>query len=208
MKKILNGYYTFFDQYFEKQSFYQKLFERQSPQVMFIACCDSRVDPAVLVSAKPGDIFVERNVANVVPHKEDGPNSILIALEVALCGFEVKDIIILGHQRCAGVQMLACNTLHSFGDVPIEYAKREQDLQKAFSDQYNEQNARNFEHFNLVMSYKNLISHKIVSDRIQAKKVAVHAWYFSLKTGKIETLCLSCFEFTDLMIECCGKKVF
>ena len=208
MKKILNGYYTFFDQYFEKQSFYQKLFERQSPQVMFIACCDSRVDPAVLVSAKPGDIFVERNVANVVPHKEDGPNSILIALEVALCGFEVKDIIILGHQRCAGVQMLACNTLHSFGDVPIEYAKREQDLQKAFSDQYNEQNARNFEHFNLVMSYKNLISHKIVSDRIQAKKVAVHAWYFSLKTGKIETLCLSCFEFTDLMIECCGKKVY
>lgn len=208
MKKILNGYYNFFDQYFEKQSFYQKLFERQSPRAMFIACCDSRVDPAVLVSAQPGDIFVERNVANVVPHKHDGPNSILIALEVALCVFKVKDIILLGHQRCAGVQMLACGTLHTFGEVPIEYRKREQDLQNTMKISYDEKNSSNFEKLNLVISYKNLMSHEIVSERIKTKKVAVHAWYFSLKTGKIETLCLTCFEFTDLMVECCGKKIF
>ncbi|MBP6892385.1 hypothetical protein KBB68_02270 [Candidatus Babeliales bacterium] len=208
MKKILNGYYKFFDQYFEKQSFYQKLFERQNPSVMFIACCDSRVDPALLVSAQPGDIFVERNVANVVPHRQDGPNSILIALEVALCGFKVKDIVILGHQRCAGVQMLACNTLHKFGEVPIEYREREQDLQNAFNFSYSEKNAGGFEKLNLAMSYRNLISHGIVADRMQEKKVAVHAWYFSLKTGKIETLCLNCHQFTDLLVQCCGKRVF
>ncbi len=208
MKNILNGYYKFFDEYFEKQSFYQKLIEQQSPTVMFIACCDSRVDPALLVSAKQGDIFVERNVANVVPHRLDGPNSILIALEVALCGFQVKDIIILGHQCCAGVQMLACNTLHNFGQVPIEYAKREQDLQKAFNFSYDAQNAGDFEKLNLAISYKNLISHEIVAARMRMKKVAVHAWYFSLKTGKIESLCLSCHQFTDLMVQCCGKRVF
>lgn len=207
MKTIVNGYYKFFDQYFEKQKLYQKLFHQQKPTVMFIACCDSRVDPALLVSAKPGDIFVERNVANVVPNRDDGPNSILIALEVALCGFQVKDIVILGHQKCAGVQMLACNTLHTFGDVPVEYRKREQALQNAIGLKYDETNAGIFEKLNLSMSCDNLLSHDIVSSRLASKKVAVHGWYFSLQTGRLETLCLACRQFTDLMVECCGKRV-
>ena len=186
MKKILNGYYKFFDQYFEKQSFYQKIFERQSPSVMFIACCDSRVDPALLVSAQPGDIFVERNVANVVPHRQDGPNSILIALEVALCGFAVKDIVILGHQRCAGVQMLACNTLHKFGEVPIEYSKREQELQKSFNFSYDTKNAGDFEKLNLVMSYRNLISHRIVAERMEAKRLLCMLGIFHSRLEKLK----------------------
>jgi carbonic anhydrase len=207
MKKIISGYYQFFDQYFKQQSFYQKLFHQQKPHVMFIACCDSRVDPALLVSAQPGDIFVERNVANVVPHRSDGPNSILIALEVALYGFGVSDIIILGHQRCAGVQMLACNTLHNFGQVPAEYTAREVDLQKKLNKSYNDDTAEEFEKLNLILSCQNLLSHALVSERLQAKKVAVHGWYFSLKTGRLETLCWSCMQFTDLMVVCCGKKV-
>jgi carbonic anhydrase len=208
MKKIVNGYYKFFDQYFEKQSLYQKLFHEQKPEVMFIACCDSRVDPALLVSAQPGDIFVERNVANVVPHRDDGPNSILIALEVALCGFQVKDIVVLGHQKCAGVQMLARNTLHQFGQVPVEYGNREQDLQQAFTFAYDDTTASDFEKLNLAISCKNLLSHEIVADRLKAKRVAVHGWYFSLQTGRLETLCFSCHQFTDLMVQCCGKRVF
>jgi carbonic anhydrase len=206
MKKIIRGYYQFFDQYFQKQKFYQSLFDQQRPQVMFIACCDSRVDPALLVSAQPGDIFVERNVANVVPHRDDGPNSILIALEVALCGFDIKDVIILGHQRCTGVQMLASNTLHNFGQVPIEYVQREQALQQ-LGKVYNDQTACEFEQLNLLLSCKNLLSHNLIADRLKSKQVAVHGWYFSLKTGRLQTLCWSCLQFTDLMIECCGKKV-
>ncbi|MBP7854668.1 hypothetical protein KAZ82_01885 [Candidatus Babeliales bacterium] len=206
MKKIIRGYYQFFDQYFQKQKFYQNLFDQQNPEIMFIACCDSRVDPALLVNAQPGDIFVERNVANVVPHRNDGPNSILIALEVALCGFEIKDIVILGHQRCAGVQMLAKNTLHAFGQVPVEYVAREQALQK-INKKYNDQTASEFEKTNLLLSCQNLLSHELVADRLKSKKVTVHGWYFSLKTGRLQTLCWTCLQFTDLMVECCGKKV-
>lgn len=207
MKKIIAGYYKFFEHYFEKKSLYQDLFKQQNPNVMFIACCDSRVDPALIVSAEPGDIFVERNVANVVPHHSDGPNSILIALEVALCGFEVEDIIVLGHQHCTGVQMLACNTLHQFGAVPAEYSKREQDLQKLLNKPYHKDNADEFEKLNILLSCQNLLSHEIVASRVRAKKVSVHGWYFSLRTGRFETLCLTCLQFTDLMVECCGKRV-
>ncbi len=174
---------------------------------MFIACCDSRVDPALLVSAQPGDIFVERNVANVVPHCNEGPNSILIALEVALCTFEVENIIVMGHQRCAGVQLLACNTLHNFGAVPAEYIQREKDLKIGLKKPYNQQSADEFEKLNILLSYQNLLSHEIVSNRVKNRKVAVHGWYFSLHSGKFETLCPTCLQFTDLMVECCGKRV-
>ena len=104
--------------------------------------------------------------------------------------------------------MLACNTLHDFGQVPVEYSQREQDLQKVFKAPYSATTAADYEKLNLVLSYRNLLSHNIVADRMGAKKVSVHAWYFSLKTGKIETLCLTCHQFTDLMIVCCGKRVF
>lgn len=207
MKKIIAGYEFFFKQYFQQQSLYQKLFEQQRPLTMFIACCDSRVDPALLVSAQPGDIFVERNVANVVPHHQDGPNSILIALEVALCGFGIRDIIVMGHERCAGVEMLACNTLHRFGEVPTEYLNREQQLQKNLNKDYNLETASEFEKLNILLSCQNLLSHSLVSGRVREQKLSVHGWYFSLKTGKFETLCLKCYQFTDLMVECCGKRV-
>ena len=207
MKKIVQGYHKFFEQYFEKPSVYQELLEQQKPNTMFIACCDSRVDPALIVCVQPGEIFVERNVANVIPHRADGPNSILIALEVALCRFEVEDIVVLGHQRCAGVEMLASNALHTFGDVPVEYSHREQDLQKILSKPYNQTTASEFEKLNILLSCQNLMSHSIVADRVNLKKTTVHGWYLSLQTGKLETLCMSCFKFTTLNSQCCGKQV-
>lgn len=207
MKKVIEGYKKFYEQYFLKQSLYQNLFEQQKPTTMFIACCDSRVDPALLVSAEPGDIFVERNVANVVPHLEDGPNSILIALDVALSSFGIQDIIVMGHERCAGVAMLAQGQLEKFGHMPSEYLYREKELQDILRVAYNEGSSIFYEKLNIVLSCQNLLSHEMVSKRVTEGKLSIHGWYFSLKTGKFETLCLKCKKFTDLLITCCGNQV-
>lgn len=207
MKKIIQGYQKFFDQYFQQQSVYRELYEKQQPTTMFIACCDSRVDPAVLVSAQPGDIFVERNVANVIPHIQDGPNSIVIALEVALRVFKIKDIVVMGHQKCAGVEMLALQKLHNFGELPTEYLQRELQINSFMKQPYNAQTAVEFEKLNLLLSCKNLLSHAIVAQRVREQELTVHGWYFSLKTGTFDTLCWRCFQFTDLLVECCGKRV-
>lgn len=207
MKKIIEGYKKFYDQYFFKQSFYQQLFEQQKPTTMFIACCDSRVDPALLVSAEPGDIFVERNVANVVPHQQDGPNSILIALDVALSSFGIEDIIVMGHERCAGVAMLAQRQLEVFGDMPSEYLHREKELQNILKIAYEDTTADFYEKLNIVLSCQNLLSHEIVLKKVREGKLSIHGWYFSLKTGKFEALCLKCKRFTDLLVSCCGNQV-
>lgn len=207
MKKIISGYKKFYKQYFLKKSLYQKLFEQQNPTTMFIACCDSRVDPALLVSAKPGDIFVERNVANVVPHLQDGPNSILIALDVALSTFGIQDIIVMGHERCAGVAMLAQGQLEKFGHMPPEYLHREKELQNTLKLNYNDKTSMLYEKLNVVLSCQNLLSHEIVFKKINEGKVIIHGWYFSLKTGTFETLCLKCNSFTNILVRCCGNQV-
>lgn len=207
MKKIIEGYKKFYEQYFLNQSLYQNLFEQQKPTTMFIACCDSRVDPALLVSAQPGDIFVERNVANVIPHNQDGPNSILIALDVALSSFGIGDIIVMGHERCAGVEMLAQGKLEEFGHMSPEYLYREKELQSILKVSYDKNTSMYFEKLNVVLSCQNLMSHEIVSKRVLSGDVSIHGWYFSLKTGKFEALCLKCKKFTDLLITCCGSEV-
>lgn len=207
MKKIIEGYKKFYEEYFLKRSLYQDLFEGHKPTTMFIACCDSRVDPALLVSAEPGDIFVERNVANVVPHHKDGANSILIALDVALSSFGIENIIVMGHESCAGVAMLSQGELEKFGHMPIEYLHREKELQSILKVLYNENTSMYFEKLNVALSCQNLLSHEIVAKRVEEGKLAIHGWYFSLKTGTFEALCLKCSHFKNLLENCCGNKI-
>ena len=78
----------------------------QSPETMVISCCDSRVDPETIFSAMPGELFVVRNVANLVPPYETGGkyHGVSAALEFAVLNLRVKHIIILGHSRCGGVR--------------------------------------------------------------------------------------------------------
>ena len=83
----------------------------QSPAVMVIGCCNSRVSPEVIFDARPGELFVVRNVANLVPpYAPDGAyHGVSAALEFAIAELKVKHIVVLGHARCGGVESL-CRT--------------------------------------------------------------------------------------------------
>ena len=85
---------------------YQDLAEHgQKPEVMLVSCCDSRVDPETIFSAMPGELFVVRNVANLVPPYETGGNyhGVSAALEFAVLNLKVKHIVIMGHSSCGGI---------------------------------------------------------------------------------------------------------
>src|SRR5215208_2912221 len=96
----------------EEQSRYRELAERgQSPEIMIIGCCDSRVAPEVIFNARPGELFVVRNVANLVPPYSSavGYHGVSAALEFALAELKVKHILVLGHAQCGGVRAFAEN---------------------------------------------------------------------------------------------------
>ena len=105
---LLQGYQTFKSGRFahEHQRYRQLAKEGQSPEVLMIACCDSRAAPETIFNAAPGEIFVVRNVANIVPpYRPDGEfHSTSAALEFAVQSLKVKHIVVLGHGRCGGIK--------------------------------------------------------------------------------------------------------
>jgi carbonic anhydrase len=109
-ERLLSGYRTFATERLPtEQSRYRELSERgQSPEVMVIGCCDSRVSPEVIFDAGPGELFVVRNVANLVPpYAPDGAaHGVSAALEFGVQVLRVKHIVVLGHAQCGGVKAL------------------------------------------------------------------------------------------------------
>jgi carbonic anhydrase len=109
--RLVEGYRSFLDGRLRReQDRYRELAEAgQSPAVMVIGCCDSRVSPEVIFDARPGELFVVRNVANIVPpYEPDGhAHGVSAALEFGIAGLKVKHIVVLGHARCGGVKAFA-----------------------------------------------------------------------------------------------------
>jgi carbonic anhydrase len=110
-QRLIDGYQTFRSgRLLAEQSRYRELAEHgQSPEIMVIGCCDSRVSPEVIFDAQPGELFVVRNVANLVPpYSPDGEyHGVSAALEFAVGALRVKHIVVLGHAHCGGVRAFA-----------------------------------------------------------------------------------------------------
>src|SRR5579859_5297304 len=107
-QKLIDGYRTFASQRLPtEQSRYRELSEGgQAPEVMVIGCCDSRVSPEVIFDAGPGELFVVRNVANLVPvyAPDSGTHGVSAALEYAVNVLKVKHVVVLGHAQCGGIR--------------------------------------------------------------------------------------------------------
>src|SRR3984957_19563485 len=108
--KILEGYQIFRKKYAEGDKSIMGYLSHygQQPEVMVVACCDSRVDPALILQCDPGDLFVVRNVANIIPpfEKDEAHHGTSAALEFGIEFLKVKQLILLGHSQCGGIQVL------------------------------------------------------------------------------------------------------
>lgn len=107
-ESLLAGYRTFMNEHFSHETTrYRELADKgQSPQTLVIACCDSRAAPETIFNTAPGEIFVLRNVANLIPpYEPDGEfHAASAALEFAVQSLKVKNIVVMGHGRCGGIK--------------------------------------------------------------------------------------------------------
>ena len=110
VQPLIDGFKNFREQYFAEGSvLFQKLVRRgQAPKIMVVCCSDSRVDPAILFGLRPGELFVIRNVANLVPaySPDDRLHGVSAAIEFGVRDLAVSDIIVLGHAFCGGISAL------------------------------------------------------------------------------------------------------
>ena len=194
VEELVNGFKNFRKSYFEKRSkVLQQLAEKgQSPQTMVICCSDSRVEPSILFGTGPGDLFVVRNVANLVPPFTSKDNvSIGSALEYAVKILRVKDIIVLGHAHCGGVAAL-CKSINNdkereITDNPTDFIKTWVDiakpaLSKMYFDHKDENIEVNSERAVLLYSYNNLLTYPWLNDAVNENSLEIHAWWLDFKS--------------------------
>ncbi len=187
VQKLLDGYREF---YKEESADGGKLFEQlsqgQSPKTLIITCSDSRVSPVTLTKADPGEVFMIRNVANLVPpYQPDGDSlhGVSAALEFGVCHLEVKHIVVMGHSGCGGIKALREGIApqegedFSFIDPWMQIAKDA----KCDAQSDCEQDA-------IKLSLKNLESFPWIKSRIESSAVKLHGWYFRIEDGKLLTL--------------------
>jgi carbonic anhydrase len=181
--KIIKGYQKFREKYASKDNdFLLKLAENgQRPEIMVISCCDSRVDPALLLQCDPGDLFVVRNVANIVPpyEKDEAHHGTSAALEFGICHLNIKHLIILGHSHCAGVQVLVNKEKLVQDDFISNWVNLIKSKDGCTDDV--SQCAKD----SLISSYKNCLTFPWIEKRLESKSLLIHLWFFEIKEGLI-----------------------
>ncbi len=195
IKKFIDGYRHFYQKYFvENDEIYKKLARHgQSPIAALIACSDSRADPSLITGAEPGEMFVIRNVANLVPPFQDDDSTYhgtSAALEFAVNILEVKNVIVFGHSKCAGIRALVNDDYAHGGksfvnswmkiadDVRRDVIKLHPHLEKHEQAHICEKKA-------IEKSLQNLMTFPWIAEKVNAGKLTLHGWHFDIEHGQL-----------------------
>ena len=201
--RLIDGYRSFLaGRLPEEQSRYRELAEKgQSPQIMVIGCCDSRVSPEVIFDARPGELFVVRNVANLVPPFEtDGTyHGVSAALEFGVGVLKVKHIVVLGHAHCGGVRAYAEDAAPL---SPGDFIGRWMSLMAPAADQVGPRGSlsraeylERLEKASVANTLDNLMTFPRLRKLIERGAVTLHGAYFGVAAGELSVLDRATGEF-------------
>jgi carbonic anhydrase len=192
--RLVEGYATFrAGRLAAEQNRYRELAEHgQSPEIMVIGCCDSRASPEVIFDAKPGELFVVRNVANLVPpYAPDGAyHGVSAALEFAVGALRVKHIVVLGHARCGGVRAFA------EGSAPLspgDFIGKWMSLIAPAAERLGHLSGApdyltHLEQASIANALDNLMTFPRLRRLIERGRIALHGAYFGIATGELSVL--------------------
>lgn len=208
-QRLLEGYRAFTSQrLLTEQSRYKELAERgQSPAVMVIGCCDSRVSPEVIFDAGPGELFVVRNVANLVPvyAPDGGAHGVSAALEYAVRVLQIKHIVVLGHAQCGGIRAFIDNIEPlSPGDFIGRWMsmfikpgeKVEQRDHETMADFITR-----IEKAAIFRSLENLMTFPFIRSLAERGELSLHGAYFGIAEGSLSVLDQATKEFRSVGVD-------
>jgi carbonic anhydrase len=195
-QQLLDGYRTFTTQRLPtEQSRYRELSVRgQSPEVMVIGCCDSRVSPEVIFDAGPGELFVMRNIANLVPVYQPDANAhgVSAALEFAVSVLRVKHIVVLGHAQCGGIRAFIDKAAplspgDFIGKWMAMFIKPGEKVEQRSHETMQDFTVR-IEKAAVFRSLENLMTFPFVRSAVERGEMALHGAYFGVAEGSLFVL--------------------
>jgi carbonic anhydrase len=233
IRNLMKGFRTFRREHIEqveagkaptkdgKATFAHLVKNGQSPTILTIACSDSRVDPSIITGSEPGDMFVVRNVANLVPPYEldNRRHGTSAALEYGVTGLGVSDIIVFGHSDCGGIRALMelPEVLHDRNieehvktpktGIPNDFVGNWMSIARPaklrvltrYFDSTADERRHHAEKESLLVSLDNLQTFPWIRERVASKTLQLHAWYFNMRSGMIESYEPQSNEFVPLI---------
>ncbi|GGG27930.1 carbonic anhydrase [Caldovatus sediminis] len=192
LRRMVEGFERFRRRHFETDAdLYDTLLrDGQRPEVMVIACSDSRTDPAIITGAAPGELFVVRNVAALVPPYEEDrrPHGTAAAIEFGVVGLGVRHIVVLGHSFCAGVRCLvehdhAAQRFAFVSDWVAVAAEVREEMEGLVTEADRALVGRLAEQAAVLASLRHLATYPFVAERAADGRLDLHGWYFHFGWG-------------------------
>lgn len=181
--KLISGYSHFRKKYAQGEDSLMRTLEKgQKPKAIVVACCDSRVDPSIILQCDPGDLFIIRNVANIVPpFKKDGqPHFVGAALEFGIRFLNIKHLILLGHSQCGGIKTLLLDEpSRDQNDFLTDYVAT---VKKA---KINAKDVDSCAQSAIHVSYENCFTFPWLREKVEKGELFLHQWFFDIKKGEI-----------------------
>lgn len=182
--KILQGYQNFREKYAHGDRSVMHYLSNygQQPEIMVVACCDSRVDPALLLQCDPGDLFVVRNVANIIPpyERDETHHGTSAALEFGIRFLHVKHLILLGHSQCGGIQALLSDKDANNNDFITNWVS-------LIKTNHGFESPDDYSKLALNESYQNCLTFPWIKEKVLQGSLKIHLWFFDIKKGLIFT---------------------
>jgi carbonic anhydrase len=192
MEKLYRGVHAFRESYFAREEdFFKGLSHGQSPEVLFITCADSRIDPNLVTQSRPGDLFIVRNVGNIIPPYDaiKDKNSVVAAIEFAVLALKVKDII-CGHSSCGAMEALYKDE-KDFSNMPhlrdwLKIAAPVKEVVNLhYPDHKGESRKRITEKENILAQLNNIQTYPFVAEALNEGILHLHGWYYDIGTGEV-----------------------
>jgi carbonic anhydrase len=189
MERLIAGYRTFrANRWPSERANYEQLAKGQKPEYLVIACSDSRSDPATIFSARPGEMFVIRNVANIVPPFEEGGgyHGTSAALAFAVVVLKVKTVLVMGHAQCSGVAAMLDGS--HVENVPFvgQWTSLLAPAIARCGHAYDRQAA--IERECVRLSLERLMTFPFVADRVRAGALTLEGARFGIADGRLDVL--------------------
>ncbi len=190
MQKLIEGIHQFQSQHFaDQRELFERLADGQHPQALFITCSDSRINPNLITSTEPGDLFIVRNAGNIVPPYGAGHGGEEASIEYAIAALGVEDIVLCGHSHCGAVKGM----LHpeSLKDMPaVETWLHHADAtRRIVRDKYAERTGAALlttaVEENVLVQLENLRTHPRVAAALACGKMKLHGWVYKFETGQV-----------------------
>jgi len=167
---------------------FRELAKGQKPQALMITCADSRIDPSLVLQCEPGDLFCVRNAGNMAPAGVDDESGVAAAVEFAVEGLGIRDIVLCGHSDCGAMKALLHPELAE-GKPSLARWLRHAEPARAAACQHDETHDElcRMTHKNIVAQLNNLSEYPVVKRAVSSGTVNLHGWYYDFSAGEIHS---------------------